>query len=55
MKNKNRLSLVSEIQIRVAMKQKIRNHWQYRKDPYWRKEIREIIVAFREFDNLVSQ
>jgi hypothetical protein len=55
MKPKNRLSLISEIQIRVAMKQKIRNHWQHRKDLYWRKEIREMIVAYRQFDNLVSQ
>ena len=55
MKLKNSMSLVSEIQIRVAMKQKIRNIWNHRKDPYWRKEIREIIVAFREVDELVSQ
>jgi cytochrome b subunit of formate dehydrogenase len=55
MKFKKRMSLVSEIQIRVALKKKIRSHWQYRKDQYWRKEIRELIVALREFNDLVSQ
>jgi hypothetical protein len=49
------MSLISEIQIRVAMKQRIRNCWRDRKDPYWRKEIRELIVAFRELNQLLSQ
>ena len=49
------MSLISEIQIRVAIKQKIHRFWQHRKDPYWRKEIREMIVAYRQFDELVSQ
>ena len=49
------MSLVSEIQIRVALKQRIRNIWPDRKDPYWRKEIREIIVAFRELNHFLSQ
>jgi hypothetical protein len=49
------MSLISEIQIRVAMKRQIRQYWQFRKNSYWRKEIREIIAAFREFNNLVSQ
>jgi len=55
MKLKNQMSLISEIQIRVALKQKIHRYWQHRKDLYWRKEIRRMILAYRQFDNLVSQ
>jgi hypothetical protein len=46
--NRRRLTLTSEIQIRVCIKREIRRHWPYRQEPYFRKEIRELITAYRE-------
>jgi 3-polyprenyl-4-hydroxybenzoate decarboxylase len=38
----------TKIRVRVALKENIRLFLKYRKDPYFRTEIKELIKAYRE-------